>query len=122
MRASPRAQDRAKIPRPRASPQITGPLRTHPRAQIPALNPLSAIATFGSHASPRWLHTLPDDNYTARAAARPNGTVIVALTIYGEAEFDGVTVGAPDQQTLVLAQFGLIPARAGLIASPVLGI
>ncbi len=41
-RASPRALDRAKIPRPRAPPQLTGPLRTHTRTQIPALNRLSA--------------------------------------------------------------------------------
>jgi tetratricopeptide (TPR) repeat protein len=35
-RASPRALDRAKIFRPRAPPQPTGPLRTHPRPQIPS--------------------------------------------------------------------------------------
>ena len=46
-RASPLALDRAKIPRPRAPLLLTGPLRTHPRAQIPALNPLSA-----AHISP----------------------------------------------------------------------
>ena len=41
-RASPRALDRAKIPRPRAPPLLTGPHRTHPRPQIPASNRLSA--------------------------------------------------------------------------------
>ena len=41
-RASPRTRDRAKIPRPWAPPQPTGPLRTHPRPQIPTLKPLSA--------------------------------------------------------------------------------
>ena len=41
-RASPRALDRAKIPRPRAPPQLIGPLRTHLRPRIPALNRLSA--------------------------------------------------------------------------------
>ena len=46
-RASPRALDRAKIPRPRAPPQLIGPLRTHPRPQIPALNRLSAGAVGG---------------------------------------------------------------------------
>ena len=41
-RASPRTRDRAKIPRPWAPPQPTGPLRTHPRPQVPTLKPLSA--------------------------------------------------------------------------------
>ena len=45
-RASSRPQDRAKIPRPRAPPQLTGPLRTHPRPRIPALNRLSADDPF----------------------------------------------------------------------------
>jgi hypothetical protein len=47
-RASPRALDRAKIFRPRAPPQPTGPLRTHPRPQIPASKPLTAAKTWGS--------------------------------------------------------------------------
>jgi hypothetical protein len=43
MRALPLAPTTVPIiPRPRAPPQLTGPLRTRPRSQIPALNLLSA--------------------------------------------------------------------------------
>ncbi len=66
------------------------------------------VATFGSDASPRWQRILSDDVYSiAHAVAGPNGAAIVAVTIYGEVEFDGVTIGVPDRSTLVLAQFGL---------------
>lgn len=66
------------------------------------------VGTLGPGASARWRHILLDDEYSsARAVAGPQGAAIVAFTIYGEVEFDGVSVGIPDQQSLVLAQFGL---------------
>lgn len=66
------------------------------------------VATFGPDASPRWQRILSDDEYSiAHAVAGPNGAAIVAVTIFGEVEFDGKTVGTPDQQTFILAQFGL---------------
>jgi hypothetical protein len=66
------------------------------------------VATLGPDASPRWQRILSDNEYdVARAVAGPNGAAIVAVTIQGEVEFDGVAVGAPDRDTLVLAQFGL---------------
>lgn len=66
------------------------------------------VGTLGPGASPRWQRILLDDEYSsARAVAGPQGAAVVALTIYGEVEFDGVNVGIPDQESLVLAQFGL---------------
>ena len=66
------------------------------------------VTTLDPDGSPRWQHILSgDESSVASAVAAPNGAAIVAGTIYGEVEFAGATIGAPDQHTLVLAQFGL---------------
>lgn len=65
------------------------------------------VASFGPTSSPRWQRILGDDMYTvARVAAGSNGAALVAITVHGAVEFDGVTVGASGKETLVLAQFG----------------
>jgi|JI10StandDraft_1071094.scaffolds.fasta_scaffold15615_4 hypothetical protein len=46
-RASPRAPDRAKIPRPRAPPKPAGPLRTDPCPQIPTFGRFVTIGNSG---------------------------------------------------------------------------
>lgn len=67
------------------------------------------VTALGPDASPRWQHILAADLIYSvpRVVASPNGAAIVALTIYGEVEFDGVSIGTPDQHTLILAQFGV---------------
>ena len=78
-RASPRAHDRAKIPRPRAPPQLTGPLRTHPRHQIPALNRLSALTSRSN------------EDYNSSHPTEPAKTSIPGILV--PAELNGLAQG-----------------------------